>query len=77
MRRIFIVIILLLFVGCNGVTLSPAYDSLLDQSVALSQKYADDSESMSKEQCIQALKIQAGWWKHFQAGRDGVIYDGD
>lgn len=70
-----ILVIMLLFClfGCNGVTLSPTYSTLLDQTAALSQDTATRAQAgtLTQAQETQALVGQAATWQLFRSARDG------
>lgn len=70
---IFLTVLAMAMVGCNGVILSSQYSQLLDQTAALSAETAARAEQgkLTEAQKTEALSKQAQAWRKFQAARDG------
>ena len=63
----------MMIAGCSGVTLSPRYSQILDQTTAWSDAAATRAEAgqMTPDEQTRALRQNATMWAEFQNARDG------
>lgn len=68
-----LVLLLVLFAGCSGITCSAEYSGLIDRTAAVSNETATRAEAgqLSPAEQTQALRAQATIWQRIKAAKDG------
>jgi len=73
LKKLMLVLLVTLMVGCNGVQLSPTYSEILDRNAAITAAAVEAAQNpnVTKDMCVQFIAQQAKMWELFKDARDG------